>query len=49
MLPPFRRKPDNAWIESDRRERTKLVLATLALVAALAGGIGFAVYAIVAH
>ncbi|MBI5422626.1 MAG: hypothetical protein HZA32_00975 [Opitutae bacterium] len=49
MLPPFRRKPDNAWIESDRRERTKLVLATLTLVAALAGGIGFAVYAIVAH
>lgn len=49
MLPLFRRKSENEWIETDRRERTKLVLATLALVAALAGGIGFAVYAFVAH
>lgn len=49
MLPKFLRKSDNAWIESDRRERRKLVLATLAMVGALAGGIGFAVYAIMAH
>jgi len=49
MLPLFRRKSDNAWIESDRRERTKLVLATLALLVALTGGVGFAVYAIMAH
>lgn len=48
-MPPFRRKSDNAWLESDRRERIKLVLATLALVAALIGGIGFAIYAFTSH
>lgn len=49
MFSPFRRKSDNAWVESDRRERYKLVLATLALTVAVAGGIGFAIYAIIAH
>ncbi|HLP26185.1 MAG TPA: hypothetical protein VK477_10935 [Acidobacteriota bacterium] len=43
------RKTENAWLESDRRERLKLVAATFALVAAVGGGIALLVYSLVSH
>ncbi|MBI2514458.1 MAG: hypothetical protein HYV96_20990 [Opitutae bacterium] len=43
-LPLLQRKTENAWLESDRRERLKLVAATLALIVAGAAGIGLLVY-----
>jgi hypothetical protein len=43
MRNPFRRR-DNAWIATDRRERVKNVLIVLALVAAVAFGIGLLIH-----
>lgn len=43
-LPLLQRKTENAWLESDRRERLKLLVATLALIVAGAAGIGLLVY-----
>lgn len=43
-LPLLQRKTENAWLESDRRERLKLLAATLALVVAGVAGIGLLVY-----
>lgn len=49
MFRLFRRRTENAWTETDRQERTKMILATLAIVAAVGGGIALLIYALTAH
>jgi hypothetical protein len=41
-----RDKRDNAWTETDRRERQKLVAITLALLGALGSGLALLIYAL---
>lgn len=43
------KRSTNEWLESDRRERTRMVLATLALVGAIGAGIALAAYAMTSH
>lgn len=45
----FRRKNDNAWVETDRAERRKVVLLTLLWAGALLAGVGLLIYALVEH
>lgn len=44
-----RKRASNDWLDADRRERVRMVLATLAFVAAIGGGIALAAYALIHH
>lgn len=48
---PFKKphRRSNEWLETDRRERAKLIAATLAIVFAVLAGIALLVYALVEH
>ena len=41
------RKTENAWLETDRLERVKLVAATLVLAGAVVAGIALLIYSLV--
>lgn len=45
-VPLRQRKSGNAWLETDRRERLKLLAVTLAFVIAALGGVAFLLYAL---
>jgi len=42
-------RKSNEWLESDRRERVRMVAATLLLVGAVGAGIALVVYALLHH
>lgn len=46
MLRLLTPKADNAWIEHDRSERSKLIAATLSLLALILSGLGVLVFAL---
>ncbi|MBI5422627.1 MAG: hypothetical protein HZA32_00980 [Opitutae bacterium] len=43
------KRSTNEWLASDRRERVRMILATLLLVGAIGAGIALAIHALTSH